>query len=79
LVGEESYDNIVSQVALGDPAGRPYIAPGDPAGSYLYLKLIGDETIDGDPMPLDPLTGTRKLSDAELAAIESWIADGASP
>jgi len=79
LVGEESYDNIVSQPAVGDPEGRPYIEPGDPLGSYLYLKLIDDETIDGDPMPLDPLTGTRRLSDDEIAAIETWITEGASP
>lgn len=79
LVGEESYDNIVSKPAVGDPEGRPYISPGDPSGSYLYLKLIADETIDGDPMPLDPLTGTRRLSDDELAAIETWISEGASP
>jgi hypothetical protein len=79
LVGEESYDNIISKPAAGDPEGRPYIEPGNPEGSYLYLKLIGDETIDGDPMPLDPLTGTRTLTGDELAAIEGWITDGASP
>lgn len=79
LVGEESYDNIVSKPAIGDPEGRPFIEPGNPAGSYLFLKLTGDASIDGDPMPLDPLTGIRRLSDDELAAIETWITEGASP
>jgi hypothetical protein len=79
LVGEESYDNIISKPAIGDPEGRPFIEPGNPAGSYLFLKLTGDPSIDGDPMPLDPLTGIRTLTDDELAAIETWISEGASP
>lgn len=79
LVGEESYDNIVSQPAIGDPEGRPFIEPGNPDGSYLFLKLLGDPSIDGDLMPLDPLTGTRRLSEVELDAIKTWIAEGASP
>jgi|GEM_PF-396921 len=79
LVGEESYDNIISKPAVGDPEGRPFIEPGNPAGSYLFLKLTNDPSIAGDPMPLDPLTGVRTLTDAELDAIETWISEGASP
>lgn len=58
----------------------PFITPGDPSKSYLWLKLngtTGDDTIEGFPMPIDPLEGTRKLSEGALADIETWITNGA--
>lgn len=45
--------------------------------SYLWLKLNGDPSIMGSPMPLDPLNGTRRLTTQELADIKSWIEEGA--
>lgn len=55
----------------------PLVTPGDPMASYLWLKLIGHEDIVGDPMPVDPLMGTRTLTEAELGDIETWIINGA--
>ncbi|MGD8863462.1 MAG: hypothetical protein PVI30_25835 [Myxococcales bacterium] len=55
----------------------PLITPGDPDASYLWLKITGDERIVGAPMPLDPISGDRRLSDAELADIQAWIEAGA--
>ncbi|HSN16330.1 MAG TPA: hypothetical protein VLT61_16975 [Anaeromyxobacteraceae bacterium] len=47
------------------------VAPGDPDQSWLMVRLRGE---GGRPyMPL----GDAQLSDAELAAVESWIANGA--
>lgn len=79
LVGDGSYDAIVGKPALTDREGRPLIDPGNPEGSYLYLKLIGDESILGRQMPLDPLLGVRTLGEEELADIAAWISEGAIP
>jgi hypothetical protein len=79
LVGEGLYDAIVSKPAAHDPMGRPYIDPGKPESSYLYLKLTNDPTIDGKAMPLDPLAGVRRLAEAELNDLALWITEGASP
>lgn len=53
------------------------IEPGDPTKSYLWLKLVGDELIQGVVMPIDPLNGERKLREAELSDIKTWIENGA--
>ena len=50
--------------------GKPLIKPGDPNGSYLYLKMLGAEGIDGDPMPL----GEDPLPEEDMAAVRDWIA-----
>ena len=48
------------------------VLPGDPAGSYLYLKVLGDGGIDGGQMPLGG------PYDRRLAPfIASWIEGGA--
>jgi len=49
------------------------VAPFDAGASYLYLKLIDDPQILGDPMPLSgPALGA-----GELALVEAWIDQGA--
>lgn len=53
------------------------IEPGDDTKSYLYLKLIGDDSITGRKMPYNPLTGDGELTQAELADIQTWIINGA--
>lgn len=53
------------------------IEPTDPTQSYLYLKLIGDDRIQGMQMPYNPLTGEGSLSQAEISDIETWIINGA--
>ena len=52
------------------------IKPRAPNDSYLWRKLTG-EMIIGSRMPLNPLTGMGKLSDAEMADIKAWIEAGA--
>ena len=53
------------------------ITPGDAENSYLYLKLIGDDSIIGTQMPYNPLTGEGSLEQAELDDILTWIVQGA--
>jgi hypothetical protein len=79
LVGDDVYETLLESGSAADPDGRTYIVPGDPRASYLYLKLLDDESIAGKGMPFDPLAGVRKLADEELADIEAWIVDGAAP
>src|SRR5690606_16416234 len=79
LVGPGVLDFLLTTTSPTDPMGRPYVTPGDPSNSYLYLKLIDDPSIEGKPMPVDPLAGTRTLAEDELADIEAWIIDGAAP
>ena len=55
----------------------PLITPGVPEESYLYLKLIGDDSIVGNPMPYNPLTGMGALSEGEVADVLTWITNGA--
>ena len=49
------------------------IEPGNAADSYLYMKLIEDPRILGDPMP----ASGGPLSAGQLNLIESWIDQGA--
>lgn len=63
--------------ASSEVPGLKLIEPKDPERSYLWLKVTGDPSIVGSPMPLDPLKGTRRLTDAELADIKAWIEAGA--
>jgi hypothetical protein len=75
--------NGVYERLLGPSTQKPgmnFIEPGDPTRSYLWLKLTGttgDGLIEGFPMPIDPIAGTRKLSEGALADIETWILNGA--
>lgn len=83
LVGEGVYDRLLE--ASSQNPELPLIhqpemlgGEGDPMQSYLYLKLIGDDSIEGQKMPYNPLTGAGSLTQAELADIETWIVNGAT-
>ena len=66
------YKNIVGvNSAQGFPLKQ--IEPGDPDGSYLYLKLIQDNPKGGARMPLE----RGILWPEQLEAIRTWIAEGA--
>lgn len=52
--------------------GPAVVIPGDPDASELYRRVAGLST------PRMPITGPPWLSDSEIAAIRSWIADGAA-
>lgn len=77
LVGDGVHEALVNGTSPNDPDGRPYVTPGYPEESYLYLKLINDPSIAGEGMPVDPLEGARTLADEELADIAAWITEGA--
>lgn len=79
LVGDGVYEMLTETISPTDPLRRKYIEPGNPQASYLYLKLIGDPSIDGDAMPVDPIAGVRTLAQEELSDVETWITNGAPP
>ena len=47
------------------------VAPSDLDGSYLWLKLTGEQTV-GSAMPLG-----SALDDADLGTVQNWIEEGA--
>jgi hypothetical protein len=65
--------NLVG-VASAEVPALLRVEPFDPAGSYLYMKLTAAPGIQGDPMP----AAGGPLGPADLALVESWIADGAN-
>jgi hypothetical protein len=89
LLGEGIHERLLLP-SVDDPLGRPLVAPGDPEGSYLFLKLGGlleesqseveyieAHSLAGALMP-DAPSGFRPLSAAALADIRAWIQAGAS-
>jgi hypothetical protein len=74
--GGFSADHAQDLVGVVDPdSGLPYVAAGDPDGSYVWLKLTDAQgTVPGGGgarMPAEPLPA------GELALVEAWILDGA--
>ena len=55
----------------------PLLTPGDPAKSYLWLKLSHTAT-KGRGMPRT-LFGAKKLPKEQLDLIQRWIVEGAKP
>ena len=55
------------------PVTRPAVVPGDPDNSFLMQKLTGPAADEGDQMP----DRGSQLDAATLAAIRTWIANGA--
>jgi hypothetical protein len=51
------------------------VMPGDPARSYLFLKVTGAPGIDGGRMPKDD----SPLDTESIDAVERWIEAGAPP
>lgn len=66
-----SYDQIVNRPSVETPS-LLRVAPGDPAGSYLYRKITGSG-ITGDRMP----QGLPPLDDTKTALVRDWIRRGA--
>lgn len=67
-----AYDAMVNQVST--QAGYPLVAPYEPDRSYLLVRVRGAQA-GAEPMP--PAWGGEPLSDAEVAAISDWVANGA--
>lgn len=75
LMSEGVYERLfVQSMQLPD---LKLIEPGNAEASYLYLKLIGDASIMGNPMPYNPLTGEGTLTEGELGDVLTWIQNGA--
>lgn len=62
-------------VASSEAPSFDRIEPGDPANSYLYMKVTADPRISGDAMPAEgaPLTASQ------LDVLRRWIEQGANP
>src|SRR5690606_27271710 len=65
-------------VESANPAARAggmlRVAPGDPDRSFLMIKILGPTDVAlGSRMPF----GGAALTEAEIAAVRSWIAAGA--
>ena len=74
LTDGRSFGSLVG-VPSGEDSTFLRVEPGNPADSWLMMKLTGDPRIIGDPMPRK----RAPLSPVELAAIAQWIEDGAAP
>lgn len=71
---DSSSDTVVLEGAFEhlrgeSSAGTPYVVPGDPAGSYLYQKIVGAEGIKGSTMPM----GEDPLPEEIVQEIHDWI------
>ena len=77
LTPERSYEQIVGVAAVEAP-GLVRVVAGDPAASFLYLKVVGSPGL-GDI----PAVGTRmppmqaRLPESEIRILRDWIAQGA--
>ncbi|MEQ1572355.1 MAG: c-type cytochrome domain-containing protein [Myxococcota bacterium] len=65
-------DLIAATVDVDSSYGVPFVVPGDPEGSALYLKLVADPAVGGVMPPGAP------IADAEIEIVHQWIADGAT-
>jgi mono/diheme cytochrome c family protein len=66
-----SYKALVGQFTVEQPTVQ-FVAPGNPATSYVIQKLMGTVGIAGKQMPL----GGPYLSTAQILQIQQWIAAG---
>jgi hypothetical protein len=76
LTSGKSFAQLVSHgcdLAQARTDGFLRVAPGDPAHSFLLLKLHSVDPKYGGRMPQD----APALRDSEIASIEQWILNGA--
>jgi len=74
LEGDGAWDSLMyapCEDELAALEGLVRVAPGDPDGSFLFIKL-GDPGAMGDPMP-----PWEALAPEDIAAVERWIREGA--
>jgi hypothetical protein len=67
-----AYGNVVNVASFEVPT-LVRVLPGDPANSYLYMKITNAPGIQGVPMPF----GAFPLPAAQIATIGNWITQGA--
>lgn len=75
LTAAVAYENLVNRPSTSVPS-LMRVNPGNPQLSYLFLKITDQHLENGGRGRLMPLGGVR-LPDADLTAIERWIAEGA--
>lgn len=69
----ENYESLFHRGDQATGLGLCAIKPGDPAASYLYMKVTDDPGIAGESMPFEkPL-----MSTADREKIRVWILEGA--
>jgi hypothetical protein len=71
LSAGQAYANIVNVPSIEVLLMR--VLPGDPANSYLFMKITNAPGIIGVPMPF----GAFPLPAAQITTIGNWIAQGA--
>jgi hypothetical protein len=76
LLSEGAYERLF-EASTQAPA-MPFITPGEPSQSYLWIKLTGGDGLLGQTMPLDTSLMPRPLPAGALADIETWIGSGAA-
>jgi len=68
-LSEEAFMAGLINVNSGEISSIKRVRPGDPANSYLVMKIKGSPGIKGDKMP----RGGQPLSSQQIATIEAWI------
>jgi Bacterial Ig-like domain len=67
--------NLLVGVPSNEVPSLDRVKPGDPASSYIIVKLTNGAGIVGNQMPLNE----KPLPPATIAAISQWITNGAPP
>ncbi|PRQ06423.1 DUF5777 family beta-barrel protein [Enhygromyxa salina] len=63
-------EDVSALVGKRSSTGKPYVDPGNPNGSYIYMKMVGAEGIEGESMPM----GDDPLPVDQLAVVQAWMA-----
>lgn len=71
-MGGDATSAYTAMVGVASTQGTPYVAAGDPDGSYMFLKIT--EPPVGSLMPLGD-----SLTLDQISIIEDWILSGAAP
>lgn len=77
LRDDAAYASLVSVPSV-EAAGVDRVVPGDPDGSYLYLKLLGEQTSVGGSGTRMP-QGAPMLPPEDIDLVRYWILGGANP
>jgi hypothetical protein len=63
-------EDVSALVGRPSSTGTPYVDPGNPNGSYIYMKMVGAEGIEGESMPM----GDDPLPVEQLQVVQAWMA-----
>jgi hypothetical protein len=71
-LGAQAFANLVNKPSVGRP-NFVRVKPGDPANSYVFMKVTGASGIVGSRMPL----GGAPMKPADVELLRQWILAGA--